>query len=135
MNPVLLASAIAVLIAPVVLQPGRTAAQVYGGGHRGFGSPGFHPPAYAPPNYGRPRIAPPRAAAHMPSSYDPERPGRSGWRRGERLPPSFRGDIVSDYARYHLRRPPRGFAWYRDADDYVLAAMATGVIFDVISGD
>ena len=150
MKPLVLASAIAVLFAPTMLGAGHACAQPFGWsrahnwafhapprdfGYHGYGSPGFHPPAYAFLAYGRPSVAQPRFAARIPPGYDPERPSRSGWRRGERLPPDFRGDVVSDYARYHLRRPPRGYFWYRDADDYVLAAAGSGLIFEVINGD
>ena len=33
----------------------------------------------------------------------------------------------------HLRQPPRGYAWSRVGDDYLLAALATGIIFDIIN--
>ena len=95
------------------------------------------PQAYAPRGYGapwpggggsvgggygfQPRFAPPPMA------------GR--WRRGEFLPPSYRGYVLQDYGRYHLRRPPRGYYWCRSGDDFVLVAAATGLIFDVINGD
>ncbi len=74
------------------------------------------PPAY----YGRPGY----------------RPGYVAWSRGGYLPGSYRGGgyIVHDYYRYHLRPPPRGYYWYRTGNDYVLAAIATGLIFDVIAG-
>jgi Ni/Co efflux regulator RcnB len=62
-------------------------------------------------------------------------PGRQAWSRGQYLPPEARGAMIQDFARYHLRRPPRGYYWYRAGDDYVLAAVATGVIFEVIQGD
>lgn len=149
MKPLAAASVMAILLAPVLLDPAIAGAQplgYYGPGHAyygppplddgyRFGSPNVHPPAYATPIYGRPSYVPSRFAPRIPPGYDPERPARSGWRRGQHLPPSFRGDIVADYARYHLRRPPRGYCWYRDADDYVLAAVSTGLIFDVIDGD
>jgi len=61
------------------------------------------------------------------------RPGYAAWRRGSSLPPYYRGYVVSDYHRYHLRQPPRGYAWYRVGDDYLLAAIATGIIFDIIN--
>jgi Ni/Co efflux regulator RcnB len=63
------------------------------------------------------------------------RPGYSSWRRGGYLPPYYRdrGYVISDYERYHLRRPPRGYYWYRAGDDYLLAAVASGLIFDVIA--
>ncbi|MDP3660257.1 RcnB family protein [Phenylobacterium sp.] len=60
------------------------------------------------------------------------RPGYNAWRRGAYLPPSYRGYMLNDYGRYHLRAPPRGYAWYRVDDDYLLAAIASGLIFDII---
>ena len=143
MKPLAAASVIAILLAPIQLGPARAVAQPFGyygpgragDSYLGFGSPNFHPPPYAAPIYGRPSYALPRFAPRIPPGYDPERPARSGWRRGQHLPPDFRGDIVSDYARYHLRRPPRGYYWYRAGDDFVLVAVATGMIFDVIGAE
>jgi Ni/Co efflux regulator RcnB len=64
------------------------------------------------------------------------RPGYTSWRRGAYLPGYYRdrGYVVNDYYRYNLRAPPRGYYWYRTGNDYVLAAIATGLIFDVIGG-
>ena len=63
------------------------------------------------------------------------RPGYNEWRRGSYLPSYYRGNgyVVRDYGYYRLRPPPRGYYWYRAGDDYVLAAIATGLIFDIIS--
>lgn len=74
---------------------------------------------------------PPPAAYHGRPGY---RPGHSAWRRGVHLPPSYRtgGYVVHDYGRYSLRPPPRGYYWYRDGNDYLLAAVASGLILDVI---
>ncbi len=65
------------------------------------------------------------------------RPGYTAWRRGAYLPGYYRerGYVVNDYYRYHLRSPPRGYYWYRTGNDYVLAAIATGLIFDVIANN
>lgn len=63
------------------------------------------------------------------------RPGYAAWRRGAVLPPTYRGYVVNDYYRYHLRPPPRGYAWYRVGDDYLLAAIATGLIFEIIANN
>src|SRR5579859_7978895 len=65
--------------------------------------------------------------------YNAEDPGRSGWRRGQYLPPEDRIDPMDDYADVRLPRPPRGYAWYRDADDYILAATSNGWIAAVIN--
>ncbi|MFZ0267178.1 RcnB family protein [Caulobacter sp.] len=63
------------------------------------------------------------------------RPGYNAWRRGGYLPPYYRGNgyIIHDYGYYRLRPPPRGYYWYRAGNDYVLAAIATGLIFDIIN--
>ena len=61
------------------------------------------------------------------------RPGYQAWQRGGYLPPTYRGYVVRDYGRYGLRAPPRGYYWYQSGNDYILAAIATGLIFDVIT--
>ena len=63
------------------------------------------------------------------------RPGYTAWRRGGYLPPYYRGGgyVINDYGYYRLRPPPRGYYWYRAGNDYVLAAIATGLIFDIIN--
>ncbi len=65
---------------------------------------------------------------------DPPAAGPGRWRRGQFFPPSMRGEVVADYQRYHLRRPPPGFYWYRSGDDFVLAALSSGLIFEVVGG-
>lgn len=56
------------------------------------------------------------------------------WAKGQRLDARYRGNgyYVSDYNRYGLRQPPRGYRWQRVNDQYVLAAVATGLIASVI---
>jgi Ni/Co efflux regulator RcnB len=55
-------------------------------------------------------------------------------RRGARLPDRYRNNqyVVSDYRGHNLRQPPRGYHWVQTGGDYVLAAIATGVIADLI---
>ena len=44
--------------------------------------------------------------------------------------------VVNDYYGYGLRHPPRGYRWYRDDyGDYLLVAIATGLIADLILRD
>jgi Ni/Co efflux regulator RcnB len=61
------------------------------------------------------------------------RPGPGGhWERGHRY--DGRVIIVNDYRERHLREPPRGYRWQRaDNNDFLLVAIATGVIADIIS--
>jgi Ni/Co efflux regulator RcnB len=77
------------------------------------------------------RDGPPPRAYRIEPGYGPG-PGYA-WRRGGRLPPGYRGQVIEDYSRYRLRPPPRGYYWYRSGDDFLLAAIATGLIFEVIN--
>lgn len=62
------------------------------------------------------------------------RPDYRRWARGAYLPRHYNTYVIYDYPRYRLRPPPRGYHWIRANDDYVLAAIATGLILDVIAG-
>ncbi|WP_369059410.1 RcnB family protein [Caulobacter sp. 73W] len=59
--------------------------------------------------------------------------GYSSWRQGGYLPPYYRDHRIYDYGRYGLRAPPRGYYWYQAGNDYLLAAAASGLIFDIIT--
>jgi Ni/Co efflux regulator RcnB len=55
--------------------------------------------------------------------------------RGERLPVVYleRDYYVEDYRVYRLAPPPRGHRWVRTDDGkYILIAVATGIIADII---
>lgn len=56
------------------------------------------------------------------------------WQRGGRLPDEYRGHRyeVRDWRGHHLSAPPRGYHWVQVNGDYVLAAVATGVILDTL---
>jgi Ni/Co efflux regulator RcnB len=58
------------------------------------------------------------------------------WARGERLPIAYRARqyIVPDWTVYHLAPPPPGYCWVRVDNRAVLAAIATGVILEVVNG-
>lgn len=47
---------------------------------------------------------------------------RNDWDHGQRI----------DYRSHHLSRPPRGYEWRQVNGNYVLAAVATGVIASLI---
>jgi Ni/Co efflux regulator RcnB len=55
------------------------------------------------------------------------------WHKGGRISHDDwnRGRAI-DYRRYHLNRPPRGYQWRQVDGNYVLAAIATGVIASAI---
>ena len=47
------------------------------------------------------------------------------WKRGEHI----------DYKEHHLRAPPHGYEWRSVDGNYVLAAVATGVIASVVAAE
>ena len=47
---------------------------------------------------------------------------KDDWQRGEAV----------DYKTYHLKAPPRGYEWREVDGNYVLAAVATGIIASAI---
>jgi Ni/Co efflux regulator RcnB len=56
---------------------------------------------------------------------------KHGYRRGERAPVVYLQPryYVTDYRRYHLAPPPRGYRWVRPADDrYLLVEITSGLI-------
>jgi Ni/Co efflux regulator RcnB len=72
--------------------------------------------------YDRGRYSPPRG-------YAPRY-----WRHGDRLPRGYMGRpyLLHDYRAVRLYQPPRGHHWVRVNHDVVLAAIATGIVIDVL---
>jgi Ni/Co efflux regulator RcnB len=56
------------------------------------------------------------------------------WSRGDRLYRSYWGPnyYVDDWQSHHLRRPPRGYRWVHVDNDYLLVAITTGIIFQIM---
>jgi Ni/Co efflux regulator RcnB len=56
------------------------------------------------------------------------------FRRGGRLPQEMRDRqyVVNDWRSHRLAAPPRGHHWVQVGPDYVLAAVATGIIANLI---
>ncbi|MEO8523182.1 MAG: RcnB family protein [Caldimonas sp.] len=54
--------------------------------------------------------------------------------RGGRLPPQYRSRqyVVDDWRGHHLNAPPRGYHWVQTGGDYVLVAVATGIIASIL---
>lgn len=61
--------------------------------------------------------------------------GHHSWHKGDHIGADDwnRGVRISNYRHYHLSRPPRGYEWRRVDDNYVLAAVAGGIIASVIA--
>ncbi|RUS65604.1 hypothetical protein CUZ56_02690 [Saezia sanguinis] len=92
--------------------------QYQNGRHQG--GPAYRP--HAGPNKYHPGRGP---HAYRPAAH---------FKPGGYLPPHYRGHgyWVNDWRGYGLRQPPRGHHWVRVGDDFVLIAVATGIITSIL---
>lgn len=100
-------------------------AQPHGNDRRG--------PAHGAPAHGAPHRGAPvhEAASGRPGGPIPH----SDWHKGDRLPSEYRDRnyVVDDWHSHGLSAPPRGYHWVGVNGDYVLAAVATGVIASILA--
>jgi Ni/Co efflux regulator RcnB len=75
----------------------------------------------------------PQQARHDDRHDNGRHAGPRHYKRGERLASDHRGDRVPDYRKHGLKAPPRGHEWRRVDNQYVLIAVASGVISSVIA--
>ncbi|MBF7687668.1 RcnB family protein [Acinetobacter rathckeae] len=56
------------------------------------------------------------------------------WRKGQYIPKQYRSShyYVNDWRRQQLPTPPRGHRWLNVNGDYILVAVATGVISSIL---
>lgn len=56
------------------------------------------------------------------------------WYRGGHVPPMYRSRhyVVNDWRHHHLAPPPRGYHWVQYGGDYVLIAVGTGLIAQIV---
>lgn len=118
-------------------QPGR------GGGHgepghghgkgQGYGKGGQGPHMKKGPPHGRPDAMPP---GHRPGGPGASAYAPGHWRKGDRLPRDRYGRqyVVDDWRAYRLAPPPRGYHWMSIGGDFLLVAITTGVIAEIVVG-
>lgn len=109
---------------------------------RRYDPPHYSPPRhYDPPRYSSRPYPQPYAGRrfengrwHWGSYYRPHGYYVRHWTRGDRLPVAYYGPtyIVREYRDCGLRAPPYGYHWVRIDHDVVLAAVATGIVLDVV---
>ena len=80
-----------------------------------------------------------RGDDHRNNNFDARRDERGAgpdhqFHRGGRLPPEYRNNqyVVDDWRGHHLSAPPRGYHWVQTGGDYVLAAIGTGIILQLL---
>ncbi|VVE09631.1 hypothetical protein PIN31115_02547 [Pandoraea iniqua] len=97
-----------------------------------------------PPGHGGPQRGAPQG--HGPQHGGPPPRGHAGpaedtwqhpeWRKGDRVPQQYRDRqyVVENYRDYRLQPPRRGYQWVGVGGDFLLVAIATGVIADMVVG-
>jgi Ni/Co efflux regulator RcnB len=110
---------------PAYVQPGRPGyQQPHQPGYQQPGRPGYQQPA--PPGYDR----------HGNGRYYGDRGAGPdhGFYPGMHLPPHYRNYnyVVNDWRGHHLSPPPPGYYWVQTGADYVLVAIATGLIVQLL---
>ncbi len=60
--------------------------------------------------------------------------GPHGYHKGDRLPVAEHNKryVVRDWRSHNLRVPPRGYHWVQSGNDFLLVAVTTGVIADLV---
>lgn len=102
-------------------------------GHQGMPKPSMHKP---PRGYG------PQGNPGAKNRLPPQNPHAEGrgagpdhdFYRGGRLPREYRNNyyVVNDWRSHHLSAPPRGYHWVQTGADYVLVAIPTGIIIQIV---
>ncbi|CAG4889064.1 RcnB family protein [Paraburkholderia gardini] len=95
-------------------------------------------PSHGKPNQGHDQHG--HGHGHAPAPREAAMGGPGGpvphndWHKGERLPAEYRerNYVVDNWHEHGLQAPPRGYQWVGVNGDYVLAAIATGVIANVL---
>ena len=97
-------------------------------------SPGYNRPA-PPPAYNR--VGPPPGYNRYKSSNS-WRGSHGNFRPGYAIPPYYRGNynryVINDWRRYSLYAPPMGYQWLLVDGNFVLAAIGTGIIAQIMLG-
>ena len=90
---------------------------------------------HPPQRYAQPRYDPqPRMGNDMRrGDHRGAGPDRSYY-RGDRLPLQYRSRqyVVNDWRGHHLNAPPRGYHWVQSGSDYLLVAITTGIILQLL---
>lgn len=89
---------------------------------------------------GKPAPAPAaHAAPHQPAHGQAQRHGAGPdhqWVKGSRMPQQYRGPhyVVNNWKQHGLKQPGRGQQWVQNGNDYLLVAVASGVIAQIVFG-
>lgn len=130
------------VFAAVILGAASLSAVAQPGPQGGPGAERHDAPRKAPavqPHPGKPAAPAAHAAPHQPAHGQAQRHGAGPdhrWVQGSRVPQQYRGPhyVVQDWQRHGLKRPGHGQQWVQNGQDYLLVAVATGVIAQIVFG-
>lgn len=115
------AAALALLAGPALAQPAP------------YQHPGGPPGAPPPHEYHGPEGGPP----HQDDYHGGYHHGPSGphgqWARGDQYDGHRYVVYHGDWDRYHLHPPPHGYEWVRSGNQFIMVAIASGIIASVIA--
>jgi Ni/Co efflux regulator RcnB len=99
--------------------------------NRGYDNRGYDNRRYAPSGYDS------RSYGYHDGGYRGQGRGvgpNHAWYRGDRMPYEYRTRhyVVDDWRSHHLYAPPRGYQWVQSGGDYLLVAVATGIIASIL---
>ncbi len=87
------------------------------------------------------RRGPPHRSSHSDNRFHDKHYDRGAgphhdFRRGGYISREYRSRqyVVNDWRGHRLHQPPRGYHWVQTGTDYVLIAVATGVIAQIVLG-
>jgi Ni/Co efflux regulator RcnB len=135
------AAILSVILSACLCMPGFALAQDRRGGGEDRRGNEDRPRGEAGPRNGMPgRQMPPQWRGDQRADQRGYQGGERGagpdhsFRRGDRLPREFQQNryVVNDWRGHQLSQPPRGYHWVQTGGDYVLVAIATGVILQLL---
>ena len=90
----------------------------------------------SPPPAAQHRVAPKPAFSNQPQIHARGAGPEQRWQQGSKMPSQYRGNqyVVNDWQHHGLKKPGRGQQWVQYGGDYLLVAIASGVIAQVILG-
>lgn len=130
------------VFAAVILGAASLSAVAQPGPQAGPGAQRHEAPRKAPaaqPHPGQPAAPAAHAAPRPPAHGQAQRHGAGPdhrWVPGSRVPQQYRGPhyVVQDWKHHGLKQPGRGQHWVQNGQDYLLVAVASGVIAQIVFG-
>jgi Ni/Co efflux regulator RcnB len=93
-------------------------------------APMQHPPGPPGPQHVQNQHPPAPQYQHPPQPYQ-HAGNNHQWHHGDHY--TDHREVVQNWNHYHLRQPPQGYEWVQDGSQFVLIAVTSGIIADIIA--